>query len=329
MVFSVLFSSSQDAVTPLSLPPLFSPPSPTYYTNPKKGIQTLLVPDMLRRSLLSLVWLGGTASTPSLGTDTRSANGQYINVVAEGMQNRRTAAHFSVNPSRNASLFFPPETRNAVVARSRVGIPKASSSKWNRRLRADIYDELLKLPLRFALHDFSVLQRHLENSLSSRPYLASLHSPREGRQVGVDTPGWDDSGVYEFSSKASGEEREREGEGEEEHRFYAVAGRVSSVGYAPPLGPADPLDVLPFFVHRGSNGQLPGTLRSMHPRNLMPAFVLKIEKSVEGDVFRFEEELMKIFPTKKIFVRSHCIYVYNVGKDGQLVLHHWLLGLGF
>ncbi|TPP49100.1 hypothetical protein CGC21_0365 [Leishmania donovani] len=110
--------------------------------------------------------------------------------------------------------------------------------------------------------------------------------------------------------------------------YYAVAGRDSAVGYAPPLGPADPVDVIPFFVHRSSNGHLPGKVYSMNAKTLMPAFYMRIQ-NIEGDMFRFEEELMKIFPTKKIFVRSHSVYVYNVNLDGRAVLHHWLLGLGF
>nr|7AOI_Al Chain Al, mL49 [Trypanosoma brucei] len=169
---------------------------------------------------------------------------------------------------------MPPEANVAAA----LPVPRIQYSKWNRALRSDVYDELLKLPLRYKLHDF-----------------AKLCPPQRCQ---------------------------------EEPEAVGVVGRDSAVGYLPPLGPADPLDTIPFFVHRSSNGVLPGKVFSMHPRNLMPAFYLRIQQ-VEGDMFRFEEELLKIFPTKKIFVRSHSIYVYNVALDGRMVLHHWLLGLGF
>ncbi|CCW60230.1 unnamed protein product [Phytomonas sp. EM1] len=249
---------------------------------------------MLNKSALALAWLGGTASNPALGFDARPAGGKFVNVLPEGAGPRRFAPHrnaaFTASAGANEHFAHQPEIRQAIATLPQM---QPRLTRWNRQLRADIYDELLKLPLRFALHDLDRLQRHLRH---------------------VDEAGNDD-GVYAVEVDGARE-------------FYAVAGRTSTVGYAPPLGPADPFDCLPFFVHRSSNGGLPGTIHSMHPRNLMPAFYMRIQ-GVEGDRFRFEEELMKIFPTKKIFVRSHSVYVYNVAQDGRMVLHHWLLGLGF
>lgn len=109
---------------------------------------------------------------------------------------------------------------------------------------------------------------------------------------------------------------------------YGVAGRVSGVGYAPPLGPVDPFDTIAFFVHRTSHGNFAMKVRSMNLKNLMPSFYLQIG-GIDGDIFRFEEELMKLFPTKKIFTRRERVFVYNVNFDGLMVVRHWLLGLGF
>jgi hypothetical protein len=114
------------------------------------------------------------------------------------------------------------------------------------------------------------------------------------------------------------------------HPFDALerAAQQSAVGYTTPLGAADADDTIPFFVHRTSDGQFPDRLHSLNPKLLMPSFYLVIE-GIEGDVFRFEEELIKIFPTKKTFVRSHKVFLYNAGEDAREILHHWLLGLGF
>ncbi|CCD12810.1 unnamed protein product [Trypanosoma congolense IL3000] len=217
---------------------------------------------MLQRLSVRRMWLGGTASGTALGHDVRPSTGKYINVVGP----TDVAANIAAGT-------MPPEASVAAA----LPMPHTPYGKWNRALRSDVYDELLKLPLRYKLHDFTKLcpQRHEQ---SAGP--------------------------------------------------VGIVGGSSAVGYLPPLGPADPLDTIPFFVHRNSNGFLPGKVYSMNARNLMPAFYLRIQQ-VEGDMFRFEEELLKIFPTKKIFVRSHSIYVYNVALDGRMVLHHWLLGLGF
>ncbi|GET86187.1 hypothetical protein, conserved [Leishmania tarentolae] len=276
---------------------------------------------MLRQSAVRLVWLGGTGSSPALGLDLRSPAGQFVNVVPEGMQPRRMAAHFNQTPQANSlaatHYAHTPELRHMAdgaamsLSSQRMPLLKPTLSKWSRQLRSDIYDELLKLPLRYALHDFHRLQAHIH----AVPGTATNASG--AATAGERLP----PGVYHASSSLSSPSLDAPG-------YYAVAGRDSAVGYAPPLGPADPVDVIPFFVHRSSNGHLPGKIYSMNAKTLMPAFYMRIQ-NVEGDVFRFEEELMKIFPTKKMFVRSHSVYVYNVNLDGRAVLHHWLLGLGF
>lgn len=291
---------------------------------------------MLRKNHLLRIWLGGSASIPALGIDVRASTGQFVNVIADGTQNRRTAGHFNPTPSDGlvANHFAPPELRQSVA---RVAQPKDSIHKFCRHLRADIYDELLKLPLRYTLHDFDHLQRHLrhvdgnnDNDVAAgqteQPgiyrFKKAAQPPRsntteQGKpKSGNDADDGDDDGSDSISAPANTFE------------VYGVSGRASAVGYAPPLGPADPLDTIPFFVHRTSNGDLPGKVYSMDAKRLMPAFFMTI-LNVEGDLFRFEEELMKIFPTKKIFVRPGCVYVYNVNLDGKAILHHWLLGLGF
>lgn len=281
------------------------------------------------------VWLGGTAANASLGLDLRPPSGQFVNIVPEGTQPRGVAAHTSNNitPSAGslAAAFYAHQPERRYLADTaalstlsrRAPVAHAAMSKWQRGLRADIYDELLKLPLRFSLHDFGVLQRHVTRWGAESDERQSADPPLP-------------SGVFKmpYSSTTAAAAGANDGamaetaDGGQLAEYYAIAGRDSAVGYAAPLGPADPLDVLPFFVHRGSNGQLPGKVHSLHAKNLMPAFCLTIQ-NVEGNLFRFEEELIKLFPTKKIFVRSHTIYVYNVAQDGKMVLHHWLLGLGF
>lgn len=285
-----------------------------------------------------LVWLGGTASTPTLGLDLRPPSGSYHNVLPSSntaVNRRATQNSFQAGATSQSVAFLPPEQRQ-LLSHLKVGKPQLGIRKFSRILRADIYDELLKLPLRYALHDFDTLQRHL------------MEGGRGISSTSNDVELEDDEvmpGVYAFPPKtsssnkntsANNEKEEDGGQGENleldpafSSQYYSVAGRQpSSVGYAPPLGPADPLDVIPFFVHRTGTGQLPGRVHSMDAKRLMPAFYLRIGL-VDGDIFRFEEELLKIFPTKKIFVRRHAVYVYNVNLDGKAILHHWLLGLGF
>jgi hypothetical protein len=196
---------------------------------------------MFHRTPRLVLWAGGTAALPSLGVDLRHEGGRAVNVEKSIIAGT-----------------LPPEARKLRAAFHPF-------TKWNRQLRADIYDELLKLPLRYSLHSFDKIQAHQSQS---------------------------------------------------------------AVGYAPPLGPADPDDVIPFFVHRNTSGRFQGYVKSMHVKTAMPAFYMRIN-GVEGDMFRFEEELIKIFPTKKTFVRPHCVYVNAAGRDAKMILDHWYMGLGF
>lgn len=315
---------------------------------------------MLRWTSRCLVWLGGTASTNALGVEVRPGAGMFVNVLPEGVQkNRRTAAHF--NPTANPAdvllnnNFAAPELRHSI---GRMPQHKPQMQRWMRGLRADVYDELLKLPLRYALHSFDRLHAHLYAHAPSAENVevASATLPRGVYRHDVDaTKGAAHHGTNaaephivvghsdgpqsrpDALSPAAPMQATRfdsavqtleQAETSSDDVLYAVAGRNSSVGYAPPLGPADPLDTIGFFVHRNSNGHLPGKLHSMNTKILMPAFYMRIQ-NVDGDMFRFEEELLKIFPTQKIFVRSHSVYVYNVNRDARMILHHWLLGLGF
>lgn len=295
----------------------------------------------MRSTSRFLVWLGGTASTPTLGLDLRPPSGAYHNVLPSSntaVNRRATQNSFQAGATSQSVAFLAPEQRQ-LLSHLKVGKPQLGIRKFSRILRPDIYDELLKLPLRYALHDFDTLQRHL------------MEGGRGVNSTSNDVELEEDEvmpGVYSFPPKpssSSGKRKPQEGKVEEDDdkgveedvdldpsfssQYYSVSGRQpSSVGYAPPLGPADPLDVIPFFVHRTGTGQLPGRVHSMDAKRLMPAFYLRIGL-VDGDIFRFEEELLKIFPTKKIFVRRHAVYVYNVNLDGKAILHHWLLGLGF
>ena len=196
---------------------------------------------MFRVTTISRLWIGGTAALPSLGKDLRHEGGRIVNVEQDIISGALPAEARKLRP---------------------ISYPFA---RWNRQLRADIYDELLKLPLRYQLHPLDKLLEHHNQS---------------------------------------------------------------AVGYAPPLGPADPDDVIPFFVHRNTSGRFQGYVRSMQPKISMPAFFMRIN-GVEGDMFRFEEELIKIFPTKKTFVRPYTVYVDSAGKDAKMILDHWFLGLGF
>lgn len=131
--------------------------------------------------------------------------------------------------------------------------------------RVDIYNELLKLPLRFQLHPFDKLKAACDKS---------------------------------------------------------------AVGYTPPLGVVDVEDTIPFHVHRIPDGRFGTQIISVNAHISMPSFYLRLTY-IEGDLFRFEEELMKIFPTKKIFVKIHSLIVGNANIDAEVIVKHWLLGLGF
>jgi hypothetical protein len=187
------------------------------------------------------MWAGGTAAARSLGGDLYPTSSQLINVKKEIVSGQ-----------------LPPEARLIAPTPHPFG-------KWNRALRADIYDELLKLPLRYQLHSFEALINHSASS---------------------------------------------------------------SVGYAPPLGPVDRDDVIPFFVHRDANGKLPGKMLSLDEKKQLPSFVLQIPL-IDGDLWRFEDELIKIFPTKKTFLRSHAAFIFGADRDVKMILHHWMLGMGF
>ncbi len=196
---------------------------------------------MFRRCGVSLLWAGGTAALPSLGKDLRHEGGRVVNVEMDIIAGALPAEARQLRPNHHGF------------------------GKWNRQLRADIYDELLKLPLRYQLHPFDRIVEHQSQS---------------------------------------------------------------AVGYAPPLGPADPHDVIPFFVHRNTNGRFQAKMGSMNAKTAMPAYYVRIN-GVEGDLFRFEEELIKIFPTKKTFVRPYCVYINAAGRDAKMILDHWYMGLGF
>lgn len=192
---------------------------------------------MLAATLRRPIWMGGVAMTQGIDTHKHS----LINVEASVKQG---------GLPKDALIDAPQPWKYA---------------KHYHELRADIYEEISKLPLRYALHPFERLQQ---------------------------------------------------------------AASASAVGYFPPLGPAEPIDTVPFFIHRDRFGELPGVVLSIDTRKMAPHFLLRIDR-IDGDVFRFEEELIKIFPTKKTFVRSFQVRMYNSGHDALVVLHHWLLGLGF
>jgi hypothetical protein len=187
------------------------------------------------------MWAGGTAVSNHLGKDLFPQSTKLINIKKDIVGGA-----------------LPPEARLISPVHHTFG-------KWNRSLRPDIYDELLKLPLRYQLHSLETIMKQSAGS---------------------------------------------------------------NVGYAPPLGPADSHDTIPFFVHRDSSGKLPGKVYSTHAKNQTPHFFMEI-RMVEGDLWRFEGEIIKMFPTKKTFVRSHAVYVFGADNDARMILHHWLLGLGF
>ncbi len=188
--------------------------------------------------------MGGSQLSPTLGRPARAADetpGSRINIEAAVVEGALSK-----------------DALSGIQSHWKFG-------KFNRELRGDIYDELLKLPLRYSLHPFEKL---------------------------------------------------------------VAASQHSAVGYATPLGPADPVDTIPFFVHRTSAGRFPGRVRSLNPKILFPISYIHFD-NVEGDVFRFEEELIKIFPTKKTYVLPYGVRVYNARADALMIMHHWLAGLGF
>jgi hypothetical protein len=135
----------------------------------------------------------------------------------------------------------------------------------NREFRADIYDEIAKLPLRFTLHPYSTIQAAMSQS---------------------------------------------------------------AVGYAAPLGPADRLDTIPFHIHRLADGTFPHTRRSISTKLGNPRMIASVW-GVDGDVFRYEDELIKILPAFKIFVRDDVVQVWDATHDVIEILEHWYIALGF
>lgn len=189
-------------------------------------------------------WIGGIGvNQPVLGTNTMVDQKKII-----GIEKAAVANDWSVDPSALSGNF--------------------SAWRWEptyRELRADLYDELVKLPLRHKLHPFAK--------------------------------------VHEAMSK-------------------------SAVGYHPPLGPVDRDDTLPFFVHRDSLGRFATQIQSLDRKAQMPVFMMYLTR-IDGDLFRFEDELIKILPDKKIFVDNRNVKVYNVAEDARAIIEHWYIGMGF
>jgi hypothetical protein len=188
--------------------------------------------------------MGGTAVQPALtNTRLRDHRDKYVNVSSAVAGGR-----------------LPPEARRL----AEVPIAK-SSPRIGTVLRSDVYDELLKLPLRYKLHPFEKLVETRESAVS---------------------------------------------------------------GYGLPLGPVDLDDTIPFHVHRHHSGHFYINAHSINARNLNPTKVLHINL-VEGDLHRLDDELIKIFPLKKIFIKDHKLMMYNSAEDVKEILDHWFLGLGF
>jgi hypothetical protein len=198
---------------------------------------------MLRRTLVRTLWMGGVGQQLHTTGLVGPAEAQLINIQ------ENIAVHGTMD-------------RDALTGPL---VLKPQCTRWSVNLRGDIYDELLKLPLRYALHPFDKLHEHTQRS---------------------------------------------------------------NVGYAPPLGPADPVDTLPFFIHRNTKGKFEIKVTSIAPSHNDPTLYLSIYL-IEGDLFRFEEELIKLFPLKKTFVRQHKVVVFNAGRDAVGIIKHWLYGLGF
>ena len=136
--------------------------------------------------------------------------------------------------------------------------------KFDLILRQDLYDELLKIPLRYSLHPFEKLR--------------------------------------------------------EQHA-------KSDCGYTIPLGPVDKEDPCPFHVHRTCTGRLP--VKCIPLTTTEWRLLRTMIRRFDGDVFRMEEELVKIFPTKRTYVKPAEVVIWGVGLDAALLVRYWLLGLGF
>lgn len=199
----------------------------------------------MRSTACTLRWMGGMAVQPALtNSRLRNAKDRHINLTKEVAAGKMS-----------------PESRRL----AEVPHPVNNVARRGTFLRSDIYDELLKLPLRYQLHPF-------ERLVESRA--------------------------------------------------------ASGAGYGLPLGAADEDDTIPFHVHRHASGQFYIQCHSINARNLDPTKILNIQL-VEGDLHRFDDELIKIFPTKKIFIKEHKIMMYNSAEDVKEILEHWFMGLGF
>ena len=157
-------------------------------------------------------------------------------------------------------------TSDAVSADVVKTIPRVyrRGGKFDVVLRQDIYEEVLKIPLRYELHPFAKLQAQYE---------------------------------------------------------------ASDCGYTTPLGPVARDDPLPFHIHRYPNGRLPVKDRPL--TDCVTSLRRVVIHNIDGDMFRLEEELIKIFPTKRTHVKPMNIHVWNLGLDGLTIIQHWFLGLGF
>lgn len=185
--------------------------------------------------------MGGTHTTAVMGPKLPANDGQYV------MMERHVG--------------------HTVMDRDNLTAP-VQHWTWengNREYRADIYNEIAKLPLRFALHPYDRIQEAMSKS---------------------------------------------------------------AVGYAPPLGPADPVDTIPFHIHRLPDGTFPHTTRSINTRHGNPRMIASIW-GIDGDSFRYEDELIKVLPAFKTFVRDDALQIWDATHDVVEILEHWHIALGF
>jgi hypothetical protein len=217
------------------------------------------------------MWMGGTAvSAANLGPGPNS-HVQLPRTTFDAQTHGASGRHHNAHVGAEAARWMGVE-KHVVAGTVSADALKGHVEHWQwdprglQELRPDVYDELLKLPLRYQMHPFDRLAAH-----------QAAHS---------------------------------------------------TVGYAPPLGPADAFDTIPFYAHRLRSGNFNMKVRSLDVKNALPVFKITLN-NIDGDVFRMEDELIKIFPTKKTFVNAKMIRVFNAAEDARVIMHHWLLGLGF
>ena len=222
----------------------------------------------MRRSAVLRKWVGGKGvAVPPIGT------GKF-NELYDPLHTTRSKEAEPI-PIRGvyrwANRIHPQYTTRGVVEEAiskeamQALVEDWKYDQFHFELRADIYDELRKLPLRYQLHDFETLERRTNES---------------------------------------------------------------AVGYCPPLGPVDPDDTIPFHVHRRRSGELNCALIPWNEREAKRLHYLRLD-DIEGDLWRFEEEIIKIFPYHRTYVRDYCVIVWDVHQDATMVINHWLRGLGF